>query len=289
MKLGEWYELLRVEEDASGELRYGFPHRTERMWERQLRDRLGMGLGDYLAEMQMDLHGRRPLPSVFIFFPKDYAMSCHLSQIRRVWQNLHLVSYEIMREDLPSGRVGEYMGTGAVVVWSKYVLRKLAEVSPAFLPAWRDLHNLAPRRCGIYLAGEPSGQWLESIRSDELGLFQAFSATHAKDRLGGEWPQNGEKMDQLHRAALARMGRHEYAEAEEILEELLLRWPEVVPAWRGLVRCALMQQGLKRGCKVLLRAQNWLSNSDSIDLGAVDMALEAGDLHHAKSLLNRLS
>ena len=213
MKTDKWFGLERVKL-GEGNRPYVWPEKTRRMWRSQLKDRLGCGIRKYFKGARGDLEQIDPSPSIFVFFPKDYDMSGHLASIRKVWENLLLFNYGCSRDGKSIRTPGTYFGTGAVAIWTKHVLRKLAELSPLFAPIWEDLKDLPPGECGIYLADEPSSAWLKSIQADERRLYAEFREARDLDMVGLDLKKPPEEVIERHMEIYFLQADDRHAEAE---------------------------------------------------------------------------
>lgn len=238
MKTENWFGLDRAK-DGAGEHPYAWSEKTRRMWKTQLKTRVGRGIRKFFEFAKTDLNRVEPAPAIFVFFPADCDMSGHLVSIRHAWANLQLFNYGCCRDNQSMRTPGTYFGTGAVAIWTKLVLRKLAEVSPLFGPIWEDLNDLPPDERGVYLAAAPEAAWLESIRADERRLFEAFREPRQLDRIGLDLEKPADEAVARHRDAVALMSEKMNEEAETLLKEILVRWPKFWRADWDLARLAL--------------------------------------------------
>lgn len=287
MKADKWFGLERVKTDE-GHRPYDWPEKTRRMWRSQLKEKLGCGIRKYFKGARGDLERIDPLPAIFVFFPKDYDMSGHLASIRKVWENLQLFNYGCLRDGKSIQTPGTYFGTGAVVIWTKHVLRKLAELSPLFAPIWEDLKDLPPGECGIYLADEPSSAWLKSIQADEQRLYAEFREARDLDMVGLDLKKPKEEVIERHMEICFLQAEDQPAEAEVLLEGLLARWPGF---WRGyvdLAACALAQDNPQKAYAVVRRAQKRFPDCLNFDRVAVDCCVRLEDWRRAEWHLKRL-
>lgn len=143
------------------------------MWNELLRERIGRTTDEF---SRMERGGRFPVATykIHIFFPDDCPISGHLFYIRKLRENMSVFNYHHCRERRPYAELCNYHGAGYVAIRSKYILRKLAEESPLFVPIWADLKGVDPDAQGIYLADAPDAEWLASIQPDEQRLYAAF-------------------------------------------------------------------------------------------------------------------
>jgi predicted Zn-dependent protease len=287
MNLEKWFGLVRNKPEDS--LRpYGWPETTRRMWRAQLKEKMGCGIRKYFKAARSELEQVDPAPSIFIFFPKDYDMTGHLASIRKVWENMLLFNYGCVREGKSSRKTGTYVGTGAVAVWTKHVLRKLAELSPLFAPIWEDLKDLPPGECGIYLADEPSRAWLKSIQADEQRLHAEFQEARDLDRLGFDMNPPPKEARERHMELFLLQADEKLEEAEILLEGLLARWPGFWRAYEDLAANALAQNDPKKAYAVVRRAQKRFPDGLNFDRVAVDCCVWLEDWRRAEWHLKRL-
>jgi tetratricopeptide (TPR) repeat protein len=287
MKSDKWFGLERIK-PGEGERLYDWPEKTRRMWKAQLKDRLGAGIRRYFKATDGDLSQIDPAPAIFVFFPKDYDMSGHLASIRKVWENLLLLHYGSWREKKPSQKPGTYFGTGAVVIWTRQVLRELAELSPLFAPIWEDLKDLPPGECGIYLADAPDAAWLESIRADEPRLFAEFREARDLDKIGLDLKKPEKELVDQHIEAFTLIVEEKRAEAEALLESMLVRWPGFWKGYFDLAVNALNQDDPERAYAVVRRAQQKFPDCLNFDRLAVDACMMMEDWRRAEWHLKRL-
>ena len=169
---GKWIELERIHSET-GAPAHPWTKGAARMWDEHLRTLVGCDIEAFIKSVAED---RCPILaySIYVFFPADFDMSGHLCFVRKVRDNMSIFNYAHYRAHKNQIVAVEYHGTGFVAIRSKYILRKLAEESPLFVPIWKDLKDLSPDDCGIYLAGAPDADWLASIQPNEHRLFDAF-------------------------------------------------------------------------------------------------------------------
>ena len=288
MNAGKWFVLKR-EHDPAG-LPYSWPDATRRMWKERVKERAGRGIRKTFEFMREGFRQIDPSPAIFILFPREYAMSGHLASIRKVWENLQLINFECWRTGTRMGTPGRYFGTDAVVVWTKYVVHKLAELSPLFAPVWEDLKDSGSGQCGIYLADAPDPAWLESIRSGEERLYAEFQNGRHLDMIGLEMakPPN-EEISRDRRRALDLIVEEKYEEGDALLRELIVRWP--AGAWMSywdLARSAMWQGNLKQALAIVWKVQREYPDCLNFDRLAVDCALDLKDWPRAEYHLERL-
>jgi tetratricopeptide (TPR) repeat protein len=287
MKAEKWFGLERIKPDE-GKRGYVWPEKTRRMWKSQLKERAGVGIRKFFKKTRWDLEQIDPAPSIFVFFPKDCDMSGHLASIRKVWENLQLFNYgcSLDQKSIPSPKT--YFGTGAVVIWTRHVLRKLAELSPLFAPIWEDLKDLPPGECGIYLADEPDAAWLESIRADEHRLFAEFREARDLDKIGLDLKKPEKELLDRHVQAFALIVEEKRAEAEALLESMLIRWPGFWKGYFDLAVSALNRDDPERAYAVVRRAQKQFPDCLNFDRLAVDACMMMENWRRAEWHLKRL-
>ena len=287
MKTENWFGLDRAK-DEDGEHPYAWSEKTRRMWKTQLKIQVGRGIRKFFEFAKTDLGRVDPAPAIFVFFPGDCDMSGHLVSIRHAWANLQLFNYGCCRENKSMRAPGTYFGTGAVAIWTKLVLRKLAEVSPLFGPIWEDLKELPPDERGVYLAAAPDAAWLESIRNDERRLFEAFREPRQLDRIGLDLEKPADEAVRRHMDAAVLMSEDKNPEAETLLKEILVRWPEFWRADWDLALLALKEGDPKRAYEVTRTAQRKFPDGLAFDRVGADCAIQLKDWRRAEWHLKRL-
>ena len=286
MKAGKWFVLKR-ERDPAG-LPYRWPDATRRMWKAQLKERIGYGIRKFYQAWVPNIQNMDPPPAIFVMFPQDYAMSGHLASVRKVWENLHLHNYDCLRNNVSMRTPGKYFGAGMVVIWTKYVLRKLAEQSPVLQPIWNDLHDLPPKACGIYLADPPDPGWLESIRKDEPRMFEEFREARHLDKIGLDLAEPQGEVKRRHGQAVDLLVAGKYEEGEAILLDISSARPDYWRAYWDLAVSAFNQGDLGRAHRRILEAQKRYPASLYFDRLAVDCAIRLKDWRRAEWHLKRL-
>ena len=286
MKAGKWFKLRR-ERDPGG-LPYSWPEATRQMWKNQIKARAGKGIRKTFEFLKDGFHRIDPSPAILVVFPREYAMSGHLASIRKVWENLQLINFECWRTGVRMSTPGRYFGTGAVVVWTKHALRKLAELSPVFVPIWEDLKDISAGECGIYLADEPSPAWLASIRPAEERLFSEFRDGHNLDMIGLDLRRPSDEIAQLQARAMDFLLEEKYEEGEALLKDMLVRWPDSWRAYWDLARSALWRDDPGRALAVIRLARKQFPDALNFDRMAVDCAIQLKDWAMAERHLKRL-
>ena len=271
MNEGKWFEL-RSERDPAG-LPYSWPEGTRQMWKGRIKERAGRGIRKTFEAIKQNIRRIDPTPAIFIIFPKDLAVSGHLASIRKTWENLQLINFECWKTGVPMRTPGRYFETSAVIIWTKYTLRKLAEVSPLFVPIWEDLKNMPAGKCGVYLAEEPNAAWLDSIRPDEERRFAEFRDTHNLDMIGLDLRKPSDEVAQLQDRAMDLLLEEKYEEGEALLKELLARWPSAWRAYWDLAKSAIWQDDPKRALAVIRLAKKQYPDALNFDRLAVDCAI----------------
>ena len=285
MTAGKWFELKR--ERDPDRLPYSWPEATRLMWKNRVKARAGLGLRKTMEKLK-GVRQIDPTPAIFIVFPGDYAMSGHLASIRKVRENLQMINFECWRTGVPMATPGRYFNTDMVIVWTKFVLRKLAEQSPLFAPIWADLRDLPADACGIYLADAPPPAWLASIRADEERLFAAFRDTRNLDMIGLDLRKPDDEITQQLDRAMDLLMAEKFEEADALLKDLLARRPDV---WRGywdLARIALWQGDHRRALTVIRPAQRRYPDALNFDRMAAECAIRLQDWALAERHLKRL-
>lgn len=288
MKPGKWFELRR-EYDPTG-LPYSWPETTRRAWKERVKERAGRGLKRTFEILHKGLRHIDPSPAIFVVFPREYAISGHLALIRKTWENLQLINFECWRTGVSMTTRGRYFGTSAVVVWTKHILRKLAELSPVFVPIWEDLKNMPSGECGIYLADAPNTVWLESIRDDEKRLFAEFRDAFHLDMIGLHLgPPPDREIDRDRDRAFEYYRQEKYEDGDALLRELVVRWPE--GDWRAywdLARSAIWQDRPGRALAIVRKVQKQYPDCLNFDRLAVECAMRLKKWTLAEWHLKRL-
>ena len=285
MNEGKWFELKR-EHNPDG-LPYSWPKTTRRMWKDLVKERAGRGIRKTIESLK-GIPLIDPTPAFFVVFPRDYAMSGHLASIRKVWENLQLINFECWRTGVPMTTRGRYFKTDMVVVWTKYTPRKLAELSPVFVPVWNDLKDKPSSECGIYLADEPNASWLESIRSQEECLFAEYRDAFHLDKIGLDLSRPAPVVVERHTQAFEYLQLEKYDEADALLWEMTERWPDFWQAYWDLARSALWQGKPGRALAIIRLAQKRFPECLNFDRLAVDCAIGLKDWALAENHLKRL-
>jgi len=247
----KWFPLNYTKQKE--DFHYSWPEDVERAWDAHTGGSLGGGLEEFFAYQRHDM-GQMPFsPAIFIFFPQDYDMSGHVAQIRKVWENAPIFNYGLYKKKASHPGSSGYFGMGGTFLFSKYILRKLAEESSLFQPIWEDLKDISSDEHGIYLAAAPDSQWLESIRPAEERLWAEFRDARNLDLIGPQMrkPQKVES-EILYQANLLIIVK-EFQEAERLLEGLLREEWEYWPVWEELIYCLFRKGDPSAAYDVVLR------------------------------------
>lgn len=286
MNAGNWFVLKR-EHDPAG-LPYSWPDATRRMWKERVKERAGRGLRKTIEGMKRDLGQVYPTPAIFVIYPGEYAMSGHLASIRKTWENMQLFNFECWRTGIRMTTRGRYFETSAVVIWTPYVLRKLAELSPVFVPIWNDLKDKPSSECGIYLADAPNAAWLESIRPDEERLYAEFRDARHLDMIGLDLGRPKDDVAQQQERAFELLMEEKYEEGEALLKDLVARCPVTWRAHWDLAWSAIWQENPRRALAVIQRARKQFPDCLNFDRLAVDCAIKLKNWTLAEWHLKRL-
>ena len=286
MKEGKWFELWR-KYDLAG-LPYSWPETTHQMWKDRVSIRAGLGICETFTYLKKSFYQINPHPAIMIIFPNEYPMSGHLASVRKVWENLQIINYECWRTGVPISTPGRYFYTSSVVIWTKYILRKLAELSPVFAPIWEDLKNIAATSSGIYLADEPDAAWLESILPCEEQLFAEFRDGARLDMIGLDMPSPGDKVAEFHKKAVDLMIQKKYDEAKAGLLNIIERWPRFWQAHYDLALSAMWQDDMKGAYETVRHAQDYFPDALYFDHMAVECCIQLREWSRAQWHLNRL-
>lgn len=286
MKVGKWFELRR--ECDPGGLPYSWPEATRQMWKGHIKERSGRGIRKTFEALKREIRRIDPSPAILVVFPKELPISGHLASIRKTWENLQLISFDCWKTGVPMRTPGRYFGTSAVIIWTKYTLRKLAETSPLFVPIWEDLKNLPVGKCGIYLADEPTAAWLASIRPDEERLFDEFRDARNLDMIGLDLRKPSDEIAQLQARAMDFLLEEKYEEGEALLRDILGNWPDSWRAYWDLAMSAIWQDDPSRALAVIRRAQGRCPDALNFDRLAADCAAKLKKWAVAERHLKRL-
>ena len=216
-------------------------------------------------------------------------MSGYLLRLRKTSQNVRMIEYRAWKSGRPTLAGATYAKTGAVVVWSKHVLRKLAEESPLFAPIWNAVRHLPPDWPWIYLADAPDAKWLKSIAADERRLYDEHGTGGEEYRKGlGPEPAE-EKLRERCLQACRWMESEEYGRAEASLESLVKQHPGLLMGWKALARCALRQGAHAKAQALLERLKRDYPDCLEFDRFGADLSMEMKDWKGAEPYLVRLS
>lgn len=287
MNAGKWFQIIRWD-ISPDEPPYQWTEKTRLMWRSQIKPILGRGIRKYFKCSARDLREIDPLPSIFVAFPADVPMSGHLASIRMVWENLKLQNYECCRNDISIRTPRKYFGVGMMTIWSKYVLRRLAEISPVFQPIWEDLKDIPSGECGIYLAEAPDPAWLESISANEPRLFDAFREARQLAMVGLDLSEPRGEVKRHHDLAKDLLTAGKYEEGEALLEEMLVRWPDFWRAYWDLTMSAMANDNHRKAYAAVRRAQIQFPHSLNFDRLGADCAIQFKDWRRAEWHLKRL-
>ncbi len=177
MNAAKWMELKRVRGTHLSTPLIIDDRRTDGVRE-FLRGHVPEGMENpslYLDKKRLGFEATRY--SLCVLFPADFDMTGHIFYLRKMRDNVLVGSYRLIQEK-NGAKLFDYAGTGFLHIRSKYVLRKLAELSPLFVPIWEDLKDVSSDAFGLYLAEAPDPGWLESILPNEARLFDAFLPGH---------------------------------------------------------------------------------------------------------------
>ncbi len=183
---------------------------------------------------------------------------------------------------------GRYFGTEMVLIWTRHTLKKLAELSPLFVPIWEDLRDLPANQCGIYLADEPSAAWLESIYPDEERLFSEFRGSMDLDKMGLDLRKPKEEIAQQQERALDCLMEEQYEEGEALLEDIIVQEPRAWRSYWNLVKSSIWQNNPTRALGMIRRAQKQFPDCLNFDRLAVDCAMQIKNWSLAEWHLKRL-
>ena len=285
MHVGKWFALERREDEARGRA-FGWPEDTRKMWNEQLRGLIGLTTEEF---GRLGMGGRCPNIAfkIHVFFPEDIPITGHYFYHRMMKENLLGQNYEHCRGNIPFSKVKEYCGTGALAIRSKYVLRKLAEESPLFVPIWEDLKDVSPDECGIYLADAPDPEWLASIQPDEQRLFAEFRNPYGLALAGmesaEEYPEGRKCLASFRRI----QGQKPFEEVKKAFEQTVAHAGDMYEFWESYVLYLLDHDMADWASDALQVAQGKYSDCLMLDkLGAL-CCMELGEWDRAERHLKR--
>lgn len=230
-----WYPL-EWNQDESGDL-YRWAAETEQMWDERIQPLVDVGIGDFFRCHKRSTHLEPFSSSIFVFFPEDVPVSGHCAKVRKVWSNMPLLNYELMRHRVSQNTVKSYFRIGAGFIHSKHVLRKMAEESPVFRPIWESLKHISPNDCGIYLAEAPHSDLLAALQGDEEALWAKYRDTKNVDTMGLDLRNpHGWEADVLERAKRLDMAG-DLDRACGILRPMIESVSAYWAFWEPLVEC----------------------------------------------------
>lgn len=284
---GRWYSLEALDEGEKGP-RFRIPEATEWAWKTHVEPVAKMGIGKFLERHEPEIQRMPMAPSIFVLFPGDYPVTGHLARARRVWENAPLASYAASGGKRAKKEKRRYAGTGAIFLPSKYVLRKMAEETPLMGPIWEDLKEIDPDECGIYLAGEPDADWMESIRAEEERLWLEYGGARDLDKVGFDLRGPSD----VEAETLARVAEHlaeeEDAQAARLIESLLEGEDDYWMAWGMLVQCKLKLGDAEGAYEVVRRGKAKYPDCLQFDKMGADCCFQKREWDRAERHLKRL-
>lgn len=285
MNVGKWFALERREDEAWGRS-FDWPEATRKMWNEQLRGLIGLTTEEF---GRLGLGGRYPNIGykIHVFFPENIPVTGHYFYHRKMKENLMGQNYEHCQGNIPFSKVKEYCGTGAMAIRSKYVLRKLAEESPLFVPIWEDLRDISPDDCGIYLAEVPDAAWLASIQPNEQRLFDEFRNPYGLALAGMEsaenYPEGRKCLAVFHRI----QGKKPFEDVKNAFEQMVGQACNMFEFWESYVLYLLGHDMADWAADALQVAQGKYPDCLMLDkLGAL-CCLELGKWDRAERHLKR--
>ncbi|NLX25545.1 MAG: tetratricopeptide repeat protein [Lentisphaerae bacterium] len=263
-----------------------WPEKTARMWNEHLRGRIGR-TADEFSRINRGTQFAVTTYNIHVFLPDDFPISGHLFYIRKLRDNMSVFNYCHCRERKPRAELSKYCGAGYVSVRSKYVLRKLAEVSPLFAPIWEDLKEVDPDAQGIYLADAPAAEWLDSIQPDEQRLYDAFRDGLGAAIAGMETATASKEA----MACLVAFERKQDGEPFEFVkaafEAMVAHAPWFWEFWESYVLYLLRQDMPDWACDVIAVAQRQYPECRMIDRLGILCGLERKDWGRAERHIKR--
>lgn len=275
MESGKWFGVGEDWLDLDSEEPV-WPERAVAAWEAHLQERLGYDRG---AFSRMGMHERfAPIcHAIWVFFPEDIVMSGHLFYIRKLRGNMRVFNYGHCRERKNSADMPGYCGAGFLTIHSKYILRKLAEVSPLFAPIWEDLKDISPDERGFYLADAPDPQWVESIQPNEHRLYDAFRDGVGPAIAGMKSVESSMEAREC-LAAFERIQQNQpFEDAESAFKTMLAATPEYLEFWESYATYCLDQDQTELACEVVNKAQNQYPDCLMLDRLGAFCCLKHGD------------
>ena len=280
----KWYELDFGSAENPGSQ---WPEATARMWNERLRGRMGLPTDEF-SRMNWGTRFAVVTYNIHVFLPDDYPISGHLFYIRKLRDNVSVFNYRHSRERTPRAEYHNYCGAGYVSIRNKYVLRKLAEESPFFVPIWEDLKDVDPDTQGIYLADAPDLDWMASIQPDEQRLYTAFRDGLGAAIVGMETAMSSKEAIACLAAFERKQENGPFESVQAAFEIVLAQTPGLWEFWESYVMYLLRQQEMPDlAYDVIEMAQRLYPECRMIDrLGAL-CCLERGDWNRAERHLKR--
>lgn len=275
MNAGQWYGVGEEWLDLDSKEPV-WPERAVAAWEANLRERVGYD-GAMFCRKGMYERFAPINDAIWVFFPEDIPMSGHLFYIRKLRDNMTVFNYGHCRERKNAAAMPGYCGAGFLTIHSKYILRKLAEVSPLFAPIWEDLKDISPDERGFYLADAPDAQWVESIQPNERRLFDAF-----RDGIGPAIAgMKSVKSSMEARECLAAFERIQqsqmFADVESAFKTMVKATPEYWEFWESYATYCLDQDQTELACEVVNMAQKQYPDCLMLDRLGAFCCLKHGD------------
>lgn len=253
-----------------------WPERAAAAWEAHLQKRVGY---DREAFSRSGMPGRFAAINyaIWVFFPEDIVMSGHLFYIRKLRDNMTVFNYGNCRARKNPIDMPGYCGAGAITIRSKYILRKLAEVSPLFAPIWEDLKDISPDERGFYLADAPDPQWVESIQPNEHRLYAAFRDGVGPAIAGMKSVESSMEAREC-LAAFERIQQSQtFAAVESAFKAMVAATPEYWEIWESYATYCLDQDQTGLACEVVKKAQKQYPDCLMLDRLGAFCCLKHGD------------
>ncbi len=115
-------------------------------------------------------------PWALIFFGDEHALSGHVASLRGGMWNSPIFSYSAFQRHKAGVPPAGIPSVGALCVRKKAILKRLAEQSPLFRPAWDALKDAADDARWLCLSDPPPPAWVAEAGPGDAALFREYSS-----------------------------------------------------------------------------------------------------------------